>query len=270
MRASRRPEVIVAAVAAGVLLVAAVQPALRVPAFVAVAAVAACAWSWRRRIPAGLVAVLPVAIVLSWPAWLGADIALGPAGCAEPATVIALRRVAVLLIVAVPTAGLVWGGGYPVSLLGLRRPGRAEAAAAIVGGVAVALGGLVIGPAIAEPFFGRLSFERPLAAVVPALVFGAANGLLEELAYRGVLQGLLGTVLGRWPAIVVQAAVFGISHVGPEVTDLVPVHAALMAAAGLAAGLIVDRTRSLAIPIGVHVGADVALYFGLACRIPAA
>jgi membrane protease YdiL (CAAX protease family) len=60
--------------------------------------------------------------------------------------------------------------------------------------------------------------------------------------------------------------VFGISHVGADVTAFVPIHATLMAAAGLLAGLVVRRTGSLAIPVGVHIGADIALYFGLACR----
>jgi len=39
-----------------------------------------------------------------------------------------------------------------------------------------------------------------------------------------------------------------------------------MAGCGLILGLITLRTGSLAVAIGLHVGADVALYFGLACR----
>jgi membrane protease YdiL (CAAX protease family) len=257
-------------VAAGVLLAAALLPAWRFPAFVAVVVAVAGAWGWLRRVSVALMAVLPVAVVLSWPAWLGADVPLGPAGCAEVVSVVALRRAVVLLVVALLAAAIASRGGDAIRLLGLRKAGAAALAVAALGGVAVAAGGLVIGPAVAEPFFGRLTFERPLAAIVPALVFGLANGLAEELAYRGILQGLLGAVIGRWPAIALQAVVFGISHVGPEVTDLAPVHAVLMAAAGLAAGLIVDRTRSLTIPIGIHIGADVALYVGLACRIPGA
>jgi membrane protease YdiL (CAAX protease family) len=41
-----------------------------------------------------------------------------------------------------------------------------------------------------------------------------------------------------------------------------------MAAGGLLAGLIVERTGSLAIPIAAHVGLDIPLYYGNACRLP--
>ena len=59
---------------------------------------------------------------------------------------------------------------------------------------------------------------------------------------------------------------FGIVHAGPEVVALLPVHIALLTAVGVAAGLVRARTGTLAIPIGIHIGADIALYVGLACR----
>ena len=40
--------------------------------------------------------------------------------------------------------------------------------------------------------FGPIGFSMPLAAVLPALVFGVANGVLEEVVYRGVLLRWLG------------------------------------------------------------------------------
>jgi hypothetical protein len=54
--------------------------------------------------------------------------------------------------------------------------------------------------------------------------------------------------------------------VGPEVVSLVPVHVALLTTVGVAAGLARWRFGTLWIPAGIHVGADVALYVGLACR----
>jgi membrane protease YdiL (CAAX protease family) len=255
---------------AAILLVAAVLPALRAPIAVLLLGLAGTLWLTRRGVHPAVAAVLPLAVGISWPAWLGTDTPLGPLGCTEPLSVIALRRVAVALVVVFLTVVALRLTGVPAATLGLRRPTPPLAIAGVLGALVMAVGGLVVGPALAEPFFGRLSFDRPTAAVVPALAFGLANGFLEELAFRGALLGLVTAVIGRWPAIILQAVVFGIVHVGPEVTAFAPVHAALMASAGLVAGVIVDRTRSLAIPIGFHVGADVALYFGLACRVPIA
>ena len=70
--------------------------------------------------------------------------------------------------------------------------------------------------------------------------------------------------LGR--AIALQGLAFGIVHAGPEVLALLPVHIALMGAVGVAGGIVRARTGSLWLPIGAHVGADIALYVGLACR----
>jgi len=84
----------------------------------------------------------------------------------------------------------------------------------------------------ARPFFGELDFPTPAAALVPAIAFGMV-------------------------------------HAGPDVLALLPVHIALMSAAGIAGGAARARLGSLWVPIGVHVGADIALYVGLACRAAA-
>ena len=124
----------------------------------------------------------------------------------------------------------------------------------------------MIGPAIARPFFGELDYPVPLAALVPAILFGIANGVLEEVLYRGALQAWLARLAPIGWAIAFQGLVFGIVHAGPEVLALLPVHIALLTGVGIAAGLARWRLGSLWIPIGIHVGADIALYIGLACR----
>jgi len=244
--------------------------ALLVPARPAVAVVLALGWLGLRASgrPASIAwaAVLPVAVLMTWPWVLGADGPIGDPACAAPLSVIALRRVLVAVVGFAVVAGLAWAHATGPAELGLRRPSAGEAAIALVGVVALAAGGLVIGPWIARPFFGQLDFPRPVAALVPAILFGVANGVLEEVAYRGAMQAWLARTMPMAVAIGLQGLAFGIVHAGPEVVALLPVHIALLAAVGVAGGIARVRLGSLWIPIGVHVGADIALYVGLACR----
>lgn len=223
---------------------------------------------WRARRPGAIAwaAALPLGVALVWPWILGADVPLGVDGCQDPVSVIAIRRVVLAGVVLGLVAALARVHRSNAAELGLRQPSPREAGIAIGGGVALVVGGLVVGPLIARPFFGPLDFPVPPAALLPALVFGLANGTTEEVVYRGSLQGWLGRLSPAWLAVGYQGLVFGIVHAGPEVVALLPLHVALLATCGVGAGLIRRWTGSLAIPIGVHVGADIALYVGLACR----
>ena len=99
-----------------------------------------------------------------------------------------------------------------------------------------------------------------------ALVFAVANGGMEEVAYRGALLHWSARVIGLAPAVAGQAIVFGLAHSGADVIAY-PIPLALaMGVGGLLAGVIAVRTRSLLIPIAIHVGLDIPLYLGLACR----
>jgi membrane protease YdiL (CAAX protease family) len=211
-------------------------------------------------------ATLPVTVALVWPWIAGADQPIGEVACTDPLSLIAVRRLALAAAVLGLTAGLAAAHGASATELGLRRPTGIELLVATGGCVVLVAGGLVIGPWIAQPFFGELSFPVQPAALVPAALFGVANGVLEEVAYRGVLQAWLGRLLPVGAAIAVQGFVFGIVHAGPDVLALLPLHIALLTLVGVAGGWVRWRMGSLAIPIGIHIGADMALYVGLACR----
>lgn len=214
-------------------------------------------------------AVLPIGLVLAWPWLLGGDAPLGEAGCVAPLSIIVVRRLLVAGLGLAVVAALAVVERSSLEEIGLRRPTRAEAGLALAGAVVLTVGGLWIGPLIARPFFGPLDFPVPPAAIAPAVLFGVANGVLEEVGYRGVMQAWLGRVMPVAWAIGLQGLAFGIIHAGPEVVALLPVHVALLGAVGVAGGLVRARSGSLWIPIGVHVGADIALYVGLACRAAA-
>jgi membrane protease YdiL (CAAX protease family) len=72
-------------------------------------------------------------------------------------------------------------------------------------------------------------------------------------------------VLGVGPALVGQAVVFGLAHSGPDVTGLPIPLMLVLGLGGLLAGAIAIRTRSLLIPIAVHVGLDIPIYYAFAC-----
>lgn len=248
------------------LLAGALVPGLR--PVVAVALLAGWLLLLFRRRPEALAwaATLPVGVLLVWPVVLGIDVPLGEVACVAPFSDIVLRRM-VVAAVGLGLAGLVSvAHRVGATELGLRRPGPGEAAAALGGLLALAIGGLVIGPIVAEPFFGLLEYATPAAVIVPAVMFGIANGVLEEVAYRGVLQAFLGRLVPIAAAIAFQGLVFGIVHAGPEVVAFLPLHIAMLSAVGVAAGIARWKLGSLWLPIGIHVGADIALYVGLACR----
>ena len=260
---------LVAGLGPALLLMGALVPATRP----ATAALITAGWVvlWVRRHPAAIAwaAVLPLAVVLVWPWVLGADAPIGDPACRDALSVITVRRLVLAAGGLALVAGLAFAHRSGRDELGLRRPSRVEAAAAALGCVLLVVTGLVIGPLVARPFFGELDFPIPPQALVPAVLFGVANGVLEEVLYRGAMQAWLGRLAPVWLAIGFQGLAFGIVHAGPEVLALLPVHIALLTAVGVGGGIVRWRLGSLWVPIGIHVGADIALYVGLACRAAA-
>jgi membrane protease YdiL (CAAX protease family) len=136
---------------------------------------------------------------------------------------------------------------------------------AIVGFVVAGPVVLLAGPYLARPFFGEVGYELVPAALVPALIFAISNGVSEEVAYRGALLHWSARVMGTGPALLGQAIVFGLAHSGSDVIGgAIPLMIAL-GVGGLVAGVIALRTRSLLIPIAVHIGLDLPIYFAFAC-----
>ena len=251
------------------IVAASLVPSLRPLAAVVLGLGWAALWRGGRGEAIAWAAVLPVALGLALPWILGPDAPLGDPACTSPVSIVVLRRVVLAAVVLGAVAALAVAHGSGIAELGLGRPSRPEAVVAVVGCIVLVVGGLVIGPALAAPFFGQLAFPVPAAALLPAIVFGLANGITEEVAYRGAMQGWIGRLAPVWIAIGFQGVVFGMVHAGPEVLALLPVHIGLLAAAGIAAGVVRWRTGTIWIPAGIHVGADVALYVGLACRAAA-
>jgi hypothetical protein len=160
--------------------------------------------------------------------------------------------------------------GWRGTDIGARRPSIGGVAAAGLLLVVVGLAAVVVGPALAEPFFGPLPIDLGnIAALVPALLFAIANGVLEETVYRGVLLHALRRLRGIGFALVIQAAAFGLAHgVGSDFAGSpVPIMLAT-AVGGLGFGLVALRTGSLLLPIAIHAALDIPIYYANACLAP--
>jgi membrane protease YdiL (CAAX protease family) len=211
---------------------------------------------------------IPAALILTWGGIAGQQVGSGLADCANPLSPPAVGRVLEAVVVVAIVALLARWLGVGLASLGLRRPTAVEVGVGALAIIVVAAGGLLLGTILAEPFFGtiRLRLSEP-AAIVPALALAVANGSMEELAYRGALLSWLGRAAGPSLALVGQAIVFGAAHTGTDYQgEAWPVLLAV-ATGGLLAGLIVRRTGSLWLPIAVHIGFDVPLYYVAACRL---
>ncbi|MFP5342384.1 MAG: CPBP family intramembrane glutamic endopeptidase [Candidatus Limnocylindria bacterium] len=249
----------------GLLVVAAVVdgarpvvlPLLAVGAAIAIRRSAPVAWAW-----AGAV---PVALALAWGALTRHWLAVDPASCTDPANPVASLRAmeAVLVLATVGVLAMVLRASAASILL--RLPARRWTRLAVLGFVVAGPVAIVVGPVLAAPFFGDVSYRLVPAALLPALVFALSNGVAEEVAYRGALLGWSARVVGAGPAVVGQAVVFGLAHSGADVLGgAVPLMLA-MGVGGLLAGIVALRTRSLLLPTAVHVGLDLPIYLALAC-----
>ena len=246
-------------------LAAAIQP-LRIPVLVALAAGTAVAiardapvrWAW-----AGAV---PVAVSLAWGVLPPPGIAGDGSDCANPASPVATWRIGEAVVVLAVLALLASVLHASRSSLFLRMPARAVVRWSIVGFLVAGPLALVVGPLLAAPFFGEISYSvAAVGAIVPALGFAIANGSMEELAYRGALLGWSSRVIGVWPAVVGQGILFGLAHSGTDVVGNGLVLSVVLAVGGLLAGIIAVRTRSLLLPVAIHAGLDIPIYYAFAC-----
>jgi membrane protease YdiL (CAAX protease family) len=131
----------------------------------------------------------------------------------------------------------------------------------------LALGGalgslLMLAPALFLWLIGAVDFGLAGtggSALLEATLVMAGVALAEELLFRGVLFQRLIDALGIWPAQLLIAALFVLTHMGnPGMEGTTRIWAgANIFLASLMFGLAYLRTRSLALPIGLHFAANV-------------
>jgi membrane protease YdiL (CAAX protease family) len=227
--------------------------------------------AWRRDEALWLwAALVPLAVRIAWAGSATSPLpGLADCGNALSAPVVARVVEAALVVGTLAIITVVLRAG--AAGLSVRLPSRRIVALSIVGPVVVTPVALLVGPPLAGPFFGPVRIELGIAgALLPALFLGAANAVMEEVTFRGAIQGWGARVLGPTGALLLQAALFGLAHAGPDfLNPLVELPILVAAAAGgLIAGLIVQRTGSLLLPIAIHLALDIPLYYAVACRVP--
>jgi membrane protease YdiL (CAAX protease family) len=219
-------------------------------------------WAWA--------APIPVAVSLCWGLLPVPPDSPSGADCASITSPTAVWRTAEAGIVIGTLAVLAWAlRTRPVDLrrdLLLRMPARWVVRWSILGFLIAGPAALLLGPIVARPFFGEISYDvTVIGAIAPALLFAVANGSMEELAYRGALLGWSARVIGVPAAVVGQAVVFGLAHAGADVTGSPLLLMAALGLGGLIAGVVAVRTRSLLLPVAVHIGLDIPIYYAFAC-----
>ena len=133
-------------------------------------------------------------------------------------------------------------------------------------GAGAALGrGVLIGVALFGAVVANLAFlgfyevhgVGSVTGAVGLVGFMAAAAVVEELMFRGVLFRILEEWTGTWIALVLTSVLFGLSHLlNPHATPWGVIAVAVEAGGLLAAAYV--ATRTLWVPIGLHVGWNIA------------
>jgi len=150
-----------------------------------------------------------------------------------------------------PVAGLRWGRFDK---------GTAGLFVLVVAGSSTAL---VLWYALASPNVDDLRAQIPSwpTWVLPlaGLGFAVVNAIIEELVWRGLLWELLRRAgLATWAVILLQAASFGLIHIGGFPRGWMGV--AMAALYGLFLGLMRQRAGGLVPPIIAHIVADAVIF----------
>ena len=121
---------------------------------------------------------------------------------------------------------------------------------------------LMLVPAIFLWASGLVSFHRSatdLQDLASPILLMAGVAIAEELLFRGLLFQRLIDAFGEWPAQLLIAALFTLTHLGnPGMVGATKLWAGTnIFLASIMFGLAYLRTRSLALPIGMHFMANV-------------
>jgi len=116
---------------------------------------------------------------------------------------------------------------------------------------------LMLIPAFVLGIFGWVRWQwnhQGISFLLPSLLLFVGVAIAEELLFRGFIFQRLISGLGQWPAQLIVAVFFLLTHLSnPDMTGSVKVMASMnIFLASILLGLAFLRTKSLAMPIGLH------------------
>ncbi|MGI9103069.1 MAG: CPBP family intramembrane glutamic endopeptidase [Terriglobales bacterium] len=113
--------------------------------------------------------------------------------------------------------------------------------------------------ALRQPAVSSIGLSK-LASLAPwILLFVVANGLMEELLFRGLFLGRYEHLIGTWPAIISTALSFTLAHMQVKYApELIPFLVVLLGLS-IAWGWLMQKTRSLWGSVIFHAGADLLI-----------
>ena len=214
-------------------------------------------------------APIPIAVWLTWRT-LSAPLAHpGGLDCADAISPPAVWRLAQALLALGTLAVLMGVLAVKPAAIWWRRPTVPVAKLSVLGFFVAAPLGLLLGAAIARPYFGTFDLNvRDPMALVPGLIFSLSNAIGEEVIYRGAFMAFAGKVIGLRSALIIQAVVFGLAHAGAHFMGSPLLVIVAVGFGGYVCGLLTLKTRSLMLPIAVHAAIDLPVYAYFACRNP--
>lgn len=119
----------------------------------------------------------------------------------------------------------------------------------------------------------NLTLAKAVAWVPWVLITVLANGIREELLYRGLFLRKYESFFGSGYSNLLQAIIFSLSHTvaGRGQIAYTPYTFALVLFTfllGLAWGSLMQRTNSLLGPVLFHAGTDIAVFLGIFSNLP--
>ena len=111
------------------------------------------------------------------------------------------------------------------------------------------------------PLHGVMTRQRYLELTPALLAVVLSNGFLEELVFRGLFLQKYTAVFGPTLAIILQAAIFALAHVGVSYTPFALLFIVLIVfPLGLLTGYLMRSSRGIVAGSLFHAGADIPIY----------
>lgn len=114
---------------------------------------------------------------------------------------------------------------------------------------------------------GALSMARAIPWIPYIFLFVFANGINEELLFRGLFLRKLEPLIGAFPANLCMAIPFTMLHIGVDYSQNVLMLLVFLLPLGLALGYVMQKTNSILGSWLIHASVDIAVVLALFSKL---